>query len=98
MVCLVKKLHGVRLTKPKPPRPIPPDPPQAISPEGPLPQVQYKELFLQVVPISRFYTDDTGLFPVRSLSGHQYVIIVYHCDTNLILAVPFKTSKDTHRL
>ena len=25
-------------------------------------------------------------------------MIVYHCDENLILAVPFKTRKDTHRL
>ena len=24
-------------------------------------------------------------------------MIVYHCDTNLILVVPFKTRKDTHR-
>ena len=25
-------------------------------------------------------------------------MIVYHCDTNLILVVPFNTRKDTHRL
>ena len=25
-------------------------------------------------------------------------MITYHCDTNLILAVPFKTGKVTHRL
>ena len=25
-------------------------------------------------------------------------MISYHCDANLILAVPFKTRKDTHRL
>ena len=25
-------------------------------------------------------------------------MIAYHCDANLILAVPFNTRKDTHRL
>jgi hypothetical protein len=44
------------------------------------------------------YTDDTGRFPVRSRSGNQYVMIAYHCDANVILACPFKTRADAHRL
>ena len=61
-------------------------------------QVQSNEQFIQVAPISKLYSDITGRFPVCARSGHQYVIIAYHCDVNMILAVPFKTRKDTHRL
>ena len=63
-----------------------------------MPQVRFNELFLQVTPISKLYTDNTGCFPVRAHSGHQYVTIAYHCDKNMILVVPFKTRKDDHRL
>ena len=61
-------------------------------------QVQYNEVFLQVTPIIKLYTDYEFRFSVHYRSGHQYVIIAYHCDVNMILAVPFKTRKDTHRL
>ena len=63
-----------------------------------MPQVRSNELFLQVAPISKLYTDSKGLFPVRACSGHQYVTIVYHRDANLKLAVPFNTRKETHCL
>ena len=63
-----------------------------------MPQVRYNELFLKVAPISKLYTDNTGRFPIPARSGHQYAMITYHCDTNMILAVLFKTRKDTHRL
>ena len=56
------------------------------------------DLFLQVKPNSKFYTNKTGRFPVHARSGHQYIMIAYHCDKTLILAVPFKARKDTHRL
>ena len=87
---LVQKRQGVRSTKPKIP---------ATSLTVPkLPQVRSKELHLQVTPISKLYTDDTGCFPVHVHSGNQYIIIAYHCDANLILAEPFASRKDTHRL
>ena len=87
---LVQKRQGVRSTKPKP------QPPS--SPEEKMPQVRSNKLFLQVTPISKLYTDDTGSFPIHDRSGNQYVMIAYHCDENMILAVPFKTRKDIHRL
>ena len=87
---LVQKLQGVRSTKPKP------QPPS--SPEDPMIQVRSNELFIQVTTISKLYTDDTGRFPIHAHSGNQYIMIAYHCDANLILAVPFKTKKDTHHL
>ena len=95
---LVQKRQSVRLTKTKPPPPRSYDPLQAVSPEDPMLQVRSNELFLQVSPISKLYTDNTGIFPVRVRSGHQYAMIVYHCKANLILAVPFKRRKDTHIL
>ena len=73
-----------------------PQPPS--SPEEPMPQVRSNELFIQVTPISKLYTDDIGCFPVHSHSGHQYVMIAYHCDANLILAVTFKTRELNHSI
>ena len=87
---LVQKRQGVRSTNPNP------QPPS--SHQEPMPQVGSKKLFLQVPPISRLYTDDTGRFPIHACSGHQYIMIVYHCDANLILVVSFNTRKDTHCL
>ena len=63
-----------------------------------MPQVQSNKLFIQVAPISKLYTDNTGCFPVRSCSRHQYAMITYHWGANMLLEVTFKTSKDTHRL
>ena len=90
MVHLVQKRQRVRSIKPKPP--------STSSPEEPTPQVRSNELFLQVTPISKLYTDDTGRFPIHTRSRNQYIMIVYHCDANLILAVTFKSRKDTHLL
>ena len=87
---LVQKRQVVRSTKPN----IQP----TSSPKEPMPQVQSNELFLQVMSIIKLYTNDTGRFPIHASSGNQYIMIAYHCDTNLILAVTFKTRKDTHRL
>ena len=87
---LVQKSQEVRSNKPKP------QPPS--SPEEPMPQFRSNKLSLQVTPISKLYTGDTGRFPIHSRSGHQYIMIAYHCDTNMILAVTFKTRNYTYRL
>ena len=87
---LFQKRQGVRSTKPKLPA--------TISPGPKIPQVRSKELHIKVTPISKLYTDDIGRFPVHARSGNQYIMISYHCDANLILAEPFTSRKDTHRL
>ena len=87
---LVQKRQGLISTKHKPPT--------TSSPEAPIPRICSNELFLQVTPISKLYTDDTGQFPIHDRNGNQYIMIAYHCDSNLILTVPFKSRKDTHRL
>ena len=89
---MVQERQGLRSTKPKTPRPT--------SEPATLPHVPERssEVHFRVEHISKLYTDDTGRFPVRARSGNQYVMIAYHCDTNVILACPFLSRKDSHRL
>ena len=87
---LVQKIQGIRSTKPKLPT--------TSSPEPQLPQVRSNELHIHGTPISKLYTDDTGRFLIHARSGNQYIMIVYHCNANLILAKHFSSRKDTHRL
>ena len=87
---LVQKRQGVRPTRTKLPT--------TSSPDQQLPRVRSNELYIQVTPISKLYTDDTGRFTVHTRSGNKYIMIAYHCDANLILAEPFASRKDKHRL
>ena len=63
-----------------------------------LPQFWSNELHIHVTHISKLYTDDTGRFPVHARSGNRYIMIASPCDANLILAEPFASRKDVHRL
>jgi hypothetical protein len=63
-----------------------------------VPTLATTELFLNVMPLSKLYMDDTGRFPVRARLGNQYIMIAYHADGNLILQQSFKTKGDVHRL
>ena len=40
------------------------------------------------------HTDLTGKFPVTSISGHKYVILLYHYDSNGIIFRPMKDRSD----
>ena len=40
------------------------------------------------------YTDLTGKFPVTSISGHKYVMVLYHYDSNGIIFRPMKNRSD----
>ena len=71
---IFQKRQGVRSTKPKLPA--------TSSPVQQPPQVRSNELYLQVTPISKLYTDDTGRFPVHARSGNKYIMIAYHCESN----------------
>ena len=55
------------------------------------------ELSIKVAHKSKLYTDDSGRFPVRSRAGNQYIMVGYH-SSNLILAQPFISRKDKHRM
>jgi hypothetical protein len=56
----------------------------ARPPLAPLlpPEDDVKKIVIQVYPISKLYSDDTGRFPVRARSGNQYVMIAYHMAGN----------------
>jgi hypothetical protein len=100
---MVQSRKHVRLTKPK----VPLFPPSAVS-GSPMveqpnlgsanPESPSNKLHIQINPISKLFTDDTGRFLVRSQSGNQYIMVAYHCDSNTILAVPFKNRADKHCL
>jgi hypothetical protein len=62
------------------------------------PMTPSRKLHIMVKPLSRLFTDDTGRFPFRTTSGNQYVMIAYHADSNAILAAPFQSKHDCHRL
>ena len=55
------------------------------------------ELYVQVVKKQILYTDDTGWFPIRDISGNQYVMVAYH-SSNVILVDPFFSIRDKNRL
>jgi hypothetical protein len=55
-------------------------------------------VFLLVYPISKMYTDETGLFPIQACLGNQYVMIAYHKDGNLTLQQVFQIKADKHRI
>ena len=63
-----------------------------------LPNQKTKEIHIWDQPISKLYTDDCGRFPIRSISGNEYNIIAYHCDSNTILQAPFVNRKDKHTI
>jgi hypothetical protein len=42
-------------------------------------------------PTGQIYTDQTGCFAQASSNGNNYLLILYDCDSNSILAEPLKT-------
>ena len=62
------------------------NPTQSVSPlSNNVPAKTSNELYVVVEPVSKLYTDDMGRFPIRSCSGHRYIMLVFHCDSNVIL-------------
>ena len=46
--------------------------------------------FAIIEEIGKIYTDQTGAFPILSSKGNRYIFILYHYDTNSILAEPIR--------
>ena len=88
--------QGVRSTKRKA---TPSNPTREVSPvSSDIPATKSEKLFVVVKPVSKLYTDDMGRFPVLSRSGHCYIMLVFHCDSNAILIEPFQSRQDRHRI
>ena len=50
-----------------------------------------RDVFIKVVDIrDTVYSDQTGKFPKRSVWGDQYIMVMVHIDSNVVLAEPIK--------
>ena len=70
---------------------------ETIPPEEE-PKGRKNKIHIKTTHISKLYTDDTCRFSVISRKGNQYIMVAYHCDSNAIMVVPFKTRKDEYRM
>ena len=46
----------------------------------------------------KIYTDLTGPFPVTSMDGNKYILVIYVYDANAILLCPLKNKSDKEKL
>ena len=77
----------------------PSKPTWSVSPlSSNIPAKTSNELYVVVEPVRKIYTDDMGRFPIRSRSGHDYIMLVFHCDSNVILIEPFQYRHDRHHI
>ena len=59
--------------------------------EGP---VKTNEIMAAIIDTSqpgKVYGDLTGRYPIESNKGNNYILVIYHCDANAILAEPLKS-------
>jgi hypothetical protein len=87
---LAQQRQNVRSTKAKltslPPLVVLPPPIEAPS----------NQVFVATKPLSKLFTDNTGIFPIQACSSNQYVMIAFHAKGNLILQQAFKSKSGHH--
>ena len=54
-----------------------------------MPQKGSREIHLWIEQSSKFYNNQKGKFPVWSRSGNQYIMVMYHFESNTILNQAF---------
>jgi hypothetical protein len=52
--------------------------------------VKTQFVYAATIDAGRIYTDQTGIFPMVSIKGNKYIMILYDYDINSILAQPIK--------
>jgi hypothetical protein len=52
--------------------------------------IKTRFVFAATIDAGQIYTDQTGEFPVVSIRGNKYIMILYDYDSNAILAQPIK--------
>ena len=98
--CMVQSSQGVQSTKKKTTPPlivteeILKDAPEEEELDDIPRPIKTNELHIWDEPISKLYTDDCGRFPIRSISGNEYITITYNCDLNTILQATFANRKN----
>jgi hypothetical protein len=50
-------------------------------------------IYASVMETNQIYTDLTGIFPTTSLSGNNYILILYDYDSNSVLSAPMKKKR-----
>ncbi len=87
---LAQQRQNVWSTKAKPTLPAP----LAVLP---LPiEAPSNQVFVVTKPLSKLFTNNTGLFPVRARSSNQYIMIAFPANGNLIFQQTFKSKSDCH--
>ena len=71
--------------------------PTLVHPPMPA-QAQQPTIEFHEVALTQLFTDDTGRFHPRALSGNQYIMVGLHSTSNAILVRPFASKHDTHRI
>ena len=64
---------------------------------SPSPKERNEDVFIEFLAADTngtVYTDLTGEFPVTSISGHKYVIVLYHYNSNGIIFRPMKNRRN----
>jgi hypothetical protein len=56
--------------------------------------VKTHQVFAAMVDVGKVYGDLTGLFPIQSSSGHNYILTLYDYDINTISTEPMKNRTD----
>jgi hypothetical protein len=87
---LAQQRQNVRSTKPKP---------TSLVPIAVLPSpvaMPSNQVSVITKPLSKFFINNTGCFPIRARSGNQYIMIAFHANGNLILQQAFKSKTDCH--
>ena len=57
-----------------------------------------REIHYFDIALDTLFTDCFGRFPIRALSGNQYIMCSYHVGANVILVQPYRTRHNTHRI
>ena len=62
-------------------------------PESPTPNTKTNDVAYMVIhqnDLATAYMDLTGIFPCKSSSGNEYILVAYHFDGNCIIARDLK--------
>ena len=95
-VHMTQNHQGVRSTKRKS---TPFNPTQEVSPlSNNITATASNELCVVFEPVIKLYTDDMGRFAIHSCSGHGYIMIAFHCNSNTILIQPFQSCHECHHI
>ena len=64
----------------------------AVHDPPPIQETTTNYIYVQPVTLTgSIHSDQTGQFPVQSSRGYKYIMVVYHYDSNAIIAEPLRS-------